>query len=292
MSEAPPPGRRAAKGWWRDAAGNVLYHGDNLPILRQLPRESFDLIYIDPPFNTGREQVRLTTAAVPAPRGAKGSYAGFGGRYARREVRGRASYADSFADYLGFLRPRLQWARRLLSPRGSLFFHIDWREAAACRLLLEKVFGGREHLLNEIIWAYDFGARPKRAWPRKHDTIYWFAKDPKDYICHLERSDRLPYLAPKLAGEAKARRGKTPTDVWWNTIVPTAGREKTGYPTQKPLAVLERIVKVHSEPDSTVLDFFAGSGTAGEAAAKHGRRYVLIDSSARAVQVMRRRLGL
>ena len=208
----------------------------------------------------------------------------------RTEVVGSSSYADHHDDYLGFLEPRLREAHRVLAPNGSFFLHIDYREAHYCKVLLDEIFG-RASFMNEIIWAYDYGARSKRKWPAKHDTIFWYAKNPRAYTFNFDEMDRIPYMAPGLVGEAKAARGKTPTDVWWHTIVSPTGGEKTGYPTQKPLGVLERIVKVHSNPGDTVLDFFAGSGTTGEAAARNGRNYILVDSSPEAARVMADRLA-
>ena len=178
----------------------------------------------------------------------------------------------------------------MLAATGSLFFHIDYREAHYCKVLLDGIFG-RESFINEIVWAYDYGGRPKRRWPAKHDTILWYAKDPAAYTFHFDEIDRIPYMAPKLVGAEKAARGKTPTDVWWHTIVPTTGKEKTGYATQKPLGLLERIVRVHSSPGDTLLDFFAGSGTFGEAAAMHGRSCLLVDDNPEAVRIMERRLA-
>lgn len=267
---------------------NQILHGDNLPLLQQMADASVQLIYIDPPFNTGRTQRRRR---LKTTRAADGDRIGFGGHRYRSEVLGEGSYADSFADYRGFLAPRLAEAHRILAPTGSLFFHIDWREAANCRLLLEEIFGGSAHCINEIIWTYDYGARSRKKWPAKHDNIYWFAKNPKAYTFNYDAIDRIPYLAPALAGEKKAARGKTLTDTWWHTVVPTSGKERTGYPTQKPLAIVERLIRVHSNPGDVVLDFFAGSGTTGAAAAKHGRRYILIDSSAEAAAVARARLS-
>jgi site-specific DNA-methyltransferase (adenine-specific) len=260
--------------------------------------ESVELIYIDPPFNTGRVQKRTRLRTV---RDEAGDRTGFGGRRYRTEAittKGENNgYHDQFDDFLGFLRPRLEEAYRILAPEGSLFFHIDYREVHYCKVMLDEVFSnsgtasGRDCFQNEIIWAYDYGARSKKRWPAKHDNILWYTKDPKRYTFNLEESDRIPYMAPGLVGAEKASRGKTPTDVWWHTIVSPTGKEKTGYATQKPLGVLERIVKVHSKPGDTVLDFFAGSGTTGEAAAKHGRRFVLVDRNADAVKIMRRRLA-
>ncbi len=201
-----------------------------------------------------------------------------------------AGYGDSFNDFLGFLRPRLVEAYRVLSPTGSLFFHIDYREVHYCKVMLDEIFG-RECFQNEIIWAYDYGARATKRWPAKHDNILWYTKDAKRYTFNLNASDRIPYMAPGLVGAEKAARGKTPTDVWWHTIVSPTGKEKTGYATQKPLGILERIVRVHSNAGDTVLDFFAGSGTTGEAAARHSRSFIMVDESVAAVAVMEKRLA-
>ena len=260
--------------------------GDNLPVLREMPAESARLIYVDPPFNTGKTQSRTRLRTTRDP---DGDRTGFGGERYRTVKLGTSRYADLFDDYLSFLEPRLVEAHRVLAHDGSLFLHLDYREVHYAKILLDLIFG-RECFLNEIIWAYDYGGRPKNRWPAKHDTILWYAKDPSNYVYNYDAIDRIPYLAPGLAGPEKAARGKVPTDVWWQTIVSPNGREKTGYATQKPLKILERIVRVHSDAGDTVLDFFAGSGTAGEAAAKLGRDFILIDHSAHAVEVMRRRL--
>ncbi len=269
----------------KNTDGDIL-HGDNLQLLRKMKSESVSLIYIDPPFNTGKTQNRTR---IITDRAEHGDRVGFGKhRYNTIKIH-QSGYNDRFDDYLGFLRARLIEAHRILAANGSLFFHIDWREAARCRLLLEEIFGGAQHCINEIIWVYDFGARNKNRWSTKHDNIYWFAKDPSDYIYNYGAIDRIGYLAPGLVGDQKAKRGKTPTDAWWQTIVPTNGNEKTGYPTQKPLAILDRIVRVHSNPGDTVLDFFAGSGTTGIAARNHERKYILIDESREAIKVMNAR---
>jgi site-specific DNA-methyltransferase (adenine-specific) len=261
--------------------------GDNLEVLRALPDGLARLIYIDPPFNTGRAQsrTRLRTA-----RDEEGDRRGFGGRRYRTEVLGSLAWADDFDDYLGFLAPRLVEARRVLAADGSLFLHIDSREAHYCKVLLDGLFG-RASFLNEIVWAYDYGGRSRTRWPAKHDTIFWYAADPRRYVFRYDDIDRVPYLAPGLVGPEKAARGKTPTDVWWLTIVSPTGKEKTGYPTQKPVKLLERIVRVHSDPGDLVLDFFAGSGTTGEAAARLGRDYLLVDENPAAIEVMARRLS-
>jgi site-specific DNA-methyltransferase (adenine-specific) len=200
-----------------------------------------------------------------------------------------AGYGDRFEDFLGFLRPRMEEAHRVLSETGSLFFHIDYREVHYCKIMLDEIFG-RDCFQNEIIWAYDYGARSTKRWPAKHDNILWYTKHPTRYTFNLDASDRIPYMAPGLVGAEKAARGKTPTDVWWHTIVSPTGKEKTGYATQKPVGILERIVRVHSNPGETVMDFFAGSGTTGEAAAKHGRNFVMIDESEAAIHIMEKRL--
>ena len=260
---------------------------DNLEVLRTLEAGSIDLIYIDPPFNTGRTQTRV---ALRTERDAAGDRTGFQGQRYRTTTLGATGYADSFDDYLAFLEPRLAEAHRVLAASGSLFFHSDCREVHYCKVLLDGIFG-RASFINEIVWAYDYGGRPKRRWPAKHDTILWYAKDPAIYTFHLDAVDRIPYMAPALVGAEKRARGKTPTDVWWHTIVPTNSKEKTGYATQKPLGLLERIVKVHSSPGDRLLDFFAGSGTFGEAAAKHGRPCLLVDNNPEAVRIMERRLA-
>ena len=260
---------------------------DNLPVLQAMSAESVGLIYVDPPFNTGKIQSRTR---IRVTQDADGDRTGFQGTRYRTEVVGRSGYNDRHDDYMDFLLPRLREAHRILEPTGSFFLHIDYREAHYCKVVLDEIFG-RASFMNEIIWAYDYGARSKRKWSAKHDTIFWYAKDPNAYTFNFDVMDRIPYMAPGLVGKEKAARGKTPTDVWWHTIVSPNGREKTGYPTQKPLGILERIVKVHSNPGDTILDFFAGSGTTGEAAARHGRDYILVDSNPEAARVMAARLA-
>ena len=264
-----------------------IHFGDNLEVLRSLPDAAFALIYIAPPFNTGKVQARTRLKTV---RDDAGDRTGFQGQRYRSIKLGRKSYADIFSDYLAFLEPRLNEAHRLLSPDGSLFFHIDYREVHYCKVLLDQIFG-RESFINEIIWAYDYGARATRRWSPKHDNILWYAKNPKNYTYNYDAIDRIPYMAPGLVGPEKAARGKTPTDTWWHTIVSPNGKEKTGYPTQKPLAILSRIIRVHSNPGDAVLDFFAGSGTTGEAALRLGRRATLVDNNPQAIKVMARRLA-
>ncbi len=268
-----------------------IWRGDNLPILQRMQSESIALIYIDPPFNTGKTQTRKSLKTVRADNPRDGDRLGFGGHRYHTTALHETGYTDAFHDYLEFLRLRLLEAHRILRANGSLFFHIDWRESARCRMLLEKIFGGAQHCINEIIWAYDYGARSKSKWATKHDNIYWFAKDPHNYIFNYDAIDRIPYMSPGLVGAEKAARGKTPTDTWWQTIVPTNSKEKTGYPTQKPLPILERIVRTHSQPADTVLDFFAGSGTTGAAARNNDRRFILIDENPTAINAMKVRLA-
>lgn len=266
---------------------NRIVLGDNLPVLRGLADGSVDLIYLDPPFNTGRAQrrERIRVRADPS-----GDRAGFGGRRYRTERLGALELADRFDDYLAFLEPRLREARRALAPHGSLYCHLDCREVHYVKVLLDSLFG-RECFLNEIVWAYDYGGRSRDRWPAKHDNILLYAKEPGRHVFHADAVDRVPYMAPGLVGPEKAARGKLPTDTWWHTIVPTNGRERTGYPTQKPLGILRRIVAASSDPGALVADFFAGSGTTGAACLELGRRFLLVDDNTEALAVMARRFA-
>jgi site-specific DNA-methyltransferase (adenine-specific) len=279
---------------WQNGCGTFasmkrIILGDNADVLPTLPSKFARLIYVDPPFNTGRTQKRdrITVAATETP----GDRGGFGGRrYAVERVEPSAAYDDRFDDFEAFLMPRIEASLRCLTDDGSLFVHLDAREVHYVKVALDRLLG-RDRFMNEIIWAYDYGGRPKNRWPAKHDTILWYVRDPSAYVFNFDEMDRIPYMAPGLVTKEKAERGKTPTDVWWHTIVPTNGREKTGYPTQKPLGVLNRVIKVHSRPGDVVLDFFGGSGTTGEAAAAHGRGFVLIDSHLDAVKIAATRLA-
>jgi len=266
---------------------NFVYFGDNLPILESLPDASFDLIYIDPPFNTGKVQLRRS---LKTTRAEEGDRIGFAGQSYRTEVISEQRYNDIFSDYEGFLEPRLRQAYRLLKPHGSLYFHNDYREVHYCKVLLDSIFG-RENFINEIIWAYDFGGRSKNRWPAKHDNILFYVKDNHNYVFNREAIDRIPYLAPGLVGAEKAQLGKLPTDTWWHTIVGTNSHEKTGYPTQKPVAILERIIRASSNEGDLVLDFFAGSGTTGQACLNFKRQFILIDNNPQALAVMRTRFA-
>ena len=265
----------------------TIYFGDNLDVLKGLDTNSIDLIYIDPPFNTGKVQSRMQISTVQDDNGDRTGYKGK--RYKTIKL-GSKEYSDIFDDYLLFLEPRLIEAKRLLKNDGSLFFHIDYREVHYSKILLDIIFG-RESFMNEIIWAYDYGARSKKKWPAKHDNILWYAKNPDNYQFHLDECDRIPYMAPGLVGPEKAANGKTPTDTWWHTIVSPNGYEKTGYPTQKPRGIIDRIVKVHSRPGDILLDFFAGSGTFGESAISLGRDCILVDQNPEALRIMESRFS-
>jgi site-specific DNA-methyltransferase (adenine-specific) len=269
----------------RPTADLVLL-GDNLEVLPRFADETFQLVYADPPFNTGRTVTRRRLAVVPDPNGDR---RGFQGRRYRSRLVGESSFEDSYDDYLAFLEPRLAEMRRLLAPSGTLYVHLDYREAHYAKVLLDELFG-RDCFLNEIVWAYDYGGKARRRWPAKHDTILVYVKDRRRYYFDSATVEREPYMAPGLVTAEKAARGKLPTDVWWHTIVSPTGKEKTGYPTQKPEGILRRIVQASSRPGDWCLDPFAGSGTLGAVAARLGRRFVLVDSSPEAVGVARARV--
>jgi site-specific DNA-methyltransferase (adenine-specific) len=277
MSDAP----------WSPNGPDLVVLGDNLDVTAQLPDAAFRLIYLDPPFNTGKTQRRQT---ISTRRAESGTRVGFQGR-SYETIKGTLySYNDDFADYWEFLGPRLEEAWRLLDARGTLYLHLDYREVHYAKVALDALFG-RECFLNEIIWAYDYGAKSASRWPAKHDTILVYVKDPKNYHFDNAAVDREPYMAPGLVTAEKVARGKLPTDVWWHTIVSTNGRERTGYATQKPEGILRRIIQASSAEGDWVLDFFAGSGTTASVARQLGRRFVAVDASADAVAVMRARLG-
>lgn len=263
----------------------TVHFDENLHVLEGLPDACADLIYIDPPFNTGKAQKRTSLRTEAAADGDRVGFQGKRYRTVRLETKG---YTDRFDDFLAFIEPRIRHAHRILKKHGSLFFHLDYREIHYCKVLIDSIFG-RDSFMNEIIWAYDYGGRSKRKWPAKHDTILWYAKDPEKYTFNYEEMDRIPYMAPGLVGAEKAARGKTPTDVWWHTIVSPNGKEKTGYATQKPLGIINRIVRVHSRPGDMLCDFFAGSGTLGEAAYNLGRDCILVDNNKDAIETMQER---
>jgi site-specific DNA-methyltransferase (adenine-specific) len=278
MSEEP---------WPPAGGGNLVVHADNAAYLPTLPDGAFTLIYIDPPFNTGRVQSRQQTTMV---RSDSGSRVGFAGRSYDTIKGALHSYDDAFSDYWSFLEPRLLQAWRLLAEDGTLYLHLDYREVHYAKVMLDAIFG-RECFLNEIIWAYDYGARAKSRWPAKHDNILVYVKNPARYHFNNAEVDREPYMAPGLVTPEKRERGKLPTDVWWHTIVSPTGKEKTGYPTQKPEGLLRRVVAASSRPGDWVLDFFAGSGTFGAVAASLERRFVCVDQNPQAIDIMTKRLG-
>jgi site-specific DNA-methyltransferase (adenine-specific) len=265
---------------------DLIVEADNLAVLPALPGGAFDLVYIDPPFNTGRAQRRRTLTAL---RDEDGERAGFAGRRYRTEIVSDLAYDDAQADYLAFLRPRLEQARRLLADHGTLYVHLDYREAHYVKVMLDGIFG-RESFLNELIWAYDYGGKPRTRWPPKHDTILVYVREPGGHVFNADDVEREPYMAPGLVSAEKAARGKMPTSVIWHTIVPTNGAEKTGYPTQKPEGLLRRFVAASSRQGGWCLDFFAGSGTLGAVCAQLGRRFVLVDDNPTAVAIATERL--
>ena len=267
-----------------DFKARVIF-GDNLPVLQSIPDATVNLIYVDPPFNTGKRQARTRLRTV---RSENGDRKGFQGQRYSTTVLGSRAFHDQFENYLAFLEPRLREAHRVLASDGSFYLHVDYREVHYCKILLDEIFG-RDNFLNEIIWAYDYGGRAKDRWPAKHDNILLYVKDNKHYTFNVGDIERIPYMAPGLVGEEKAARGKLPTDTWWHTIVSPTGKEKTGYPTQKPLGILRRILTASSNPGDLVLDFFAGSGTTGAAALELGRRFLLVDNNEEAIEVMKER---
>ncbi len=260
---------------------------DNLAVLAALPDGSVRLVYADPPFATGRKR-RLASIRLGA--GEK-TRPGFGGAEEPYEIVSDFAYDDAvpLAAHLAALELRLREIHRVLAPDGSVYVHVDWRTVHHVRLALDRVFGP-DRFLNEIVWAYDFGGRARDRWPRKHDSILWYAKG-DSWVFNREEVDRLPYLSPWLAGPEKAALGKLPTDVWWMTIIAPGSRERTGYPTQKPLRLLTRILVASSRPGDLVVDPYAGSGTTGVAAHRFGRRWLLIDRNPDAVAIARRRLA-
>ena len=265
---------------------NKLIFGDNLSHLNSIADGSVQLVYIDPPFNTGRTQARGSTSTKRIETGGRVGFKGQHYEIIRETV---LSYDDEFADYWSFLEPRLEEAWRVLHETGTLYLHLDYREAHYAKVLLDSLFG-RDCFLNEIIWAYDFGGKAKNRWPSKHDTILVYVKNPKTYFFDNESVDREPYMAPGLVTPEKVARGKLPTDVWWHTIVSPTGKEKTGYPTQKPEGILRRVIQASSRENDLVLDFFAGSGTTGAVAAALGRRFILIDQNQESIDVISKRL--
>ena len=262
-----------------------IYFGDNMDVLKEIESGSVNLVYVDPPFNTGKIQSRKRIETV---RSEDGDRTGFQGHTYTTKVIGEQSFLDIYDDYIRFLRDRIEETERVLTSDGSFFLHLDYREIHYAKVMCDEVFG-RESFINEIIWSYDYGGRSKSRWSAKHDNILWYAKDPKNFTYRYDDIDRIPYMAPGLVGAEKAAKGKTPTDSWWHTIVSPNGKEKTGYPTQKPLGIINRIIRVHSNPGDVILDYFAGSGTTGIAALAERRKVILVDNNRQALEVMCKR---
>ena len=265
-----------------------IYFGDNMDVLKEIESGSVNLVYVDPPFNTGKIQSRKRIETV---RSEDGDRTGFQGHTYTTKVIGEQSFLDIYDDYIRFLRDRIEETERVLTSDGSFFLHLDYREIHYAKVMCDEVFG-RESFINEIIWSYDYGGRSKSRWSAKHDNILWYAKDPKNFTYRYDDIDRIPYMAPGLVGAEKAAKGKTPTDSWWHTIVSPNGKEKTGYPTQKPLGIINRIIRVHSNPGDVILDYFAGSGTTGIAALAEKRKVILVDNNRQALEVMCKRFDV
>ena len=265
-----------------------IYFGDNMDVLKEIESGSVNLVYVDPPFNTGKIQSRKRIETV---RSEDGDRTGFQGHTYKTKVIGEQSFFDIYDDYIRFLRDRIEETERVLTSDGSFFLHLDYREIHYAKVMCDEVFG-RESFINEIIWSYDYGGRSKSRWSAKHDNILWYAKDPKNFTYRYDDIDRIPYMAPGLVGAEKAAKGKTPTDSWWHTIVSPNGKEKTGYPTQKPLGIINRIIRVHSNPGDVILDYFAGSGTTGIAALAERRKVILVDNNRQALEVMFKRFDV
>ncbi|MQF81981.1 MAG: site-specific DNA-methyltransferase [SAR202 cluster bacterium] len=265
-----------------------IYFGDNMDVLKEIESGSVNLVYVDPPFNTGKIQSRKRIETV---RSEDGDRTGFQGHTYTTKVIGEQSFLDIYDDYIRFLRDRIEETERVLTSDGSFFLHLDYREIHYAKVMCDEVFG-RESFINEIIWSYDYGGRSKSRWSAKHDNILWYAKDPKNFTYRYDDIDRIPYMAPGLVGAEKAAKGKTPTDSWWHTIVSPNGKEKTGYPTQKPLGIINRIIRVHSNPGDVILDYFAGSGTTGIAALAERRKVILVDNNRQALEVMCKRFDV
>jgi site-specific DNA-methyltransferase (adenine-specific) len=274
-----------------------VFCSDSLALLGRLPDACVDLIYADPPFGTGKVQrlrsLRATAEPGEPEPGAAPTVArpDFAGRAAHYEITSAHAYRDDmpFEEYLAWLEANLVEFRRVLKDTGSLYLHLDWHAVHYAKVILDRLFG-RANFRGEIIWAYDFGGRPRNAWPRKHDNILWYSKG-DTWTFNRADMDRLPYLAPGLVGPEKAARGKLPTDAWFTTIVPTASRDRTGWPTQKPILILERIIKASSNPGELVLDPFVGSGTSAVAAQRLGRKYLVADFDPAAVAITEARLA-
>ncbi len=273
------------------ATGRLIL-GDNLAVMPALLPEyegRISLIYADPPFFTNRKF---------SARIGRGEDSRKPGEWKLAE-----GYRDSWTDldeYLQFLYERLALMRRLLAPNGTLYLHLDWHADAYARLILDELFGADGVFINEIIWAYHGPSPIRAAFNRKHDTILAYAKS-KDYTFNAD-AVREPYNPNTIATFKSSRkagfgkvpdldRGKVPEDWWYFPVVARLHGERTGYPTQKPEALLERIILASSNKGDVVADFFCGSGTTAVVAAKNGRKFITSDVLPRAFHTARSRFA-
>lgn len=255
-----------------------IIRADNLTFMARLPGQCCDLIYVDPPFCTGKERTRGD---------------------------GRHKFADHWPGglkaYLDFLQPRLEQMHRILKPAGSLYVHLDWRAVHYVKVLLDDIFGEGQ-FLNEIIWSYRTGGLSKRWFARKHDTILLYARQAGKHKFKVLRAGAFrtdgmnfdeqgrPYKQTRAGRLYFHPDGPALTDVWEIPFLSTVSLERTGYPTQKPEALLERIIEASSEPGDLVADFFCGSGTTAAVAKRLGRRWLTCDISPEAVRMARKRV--
>ncbi len=263
----------------RDAGANKIACGDNLAFMSTLPDAHCELVYADPPFFTGRNHTQ-----------------------ANGQHRVRDCWPGGMRGYLEFLRPRLEQMRRLLTPSGTLYVHLDWHAVHYVKLLLDDIFG-YDHFLNEIIWSYRTGGRSTRWFARKHDTILVYARCRGRQKFNLQREGRFrtdglnydetgrPYKQTRAGRLYFHPDGPAMTDVWEIPFLSTVSLERTGYPTQKPESLLERIITAATDPGDRVGDFFCGSGTTLAVAQRLGRDWIGCDLSPKAVRLARRRLA-
>jgi site-specific DNA-methyltransferase (adenine-specific) len=257
---------------------NCVHHGQALNFLQSLDDSSIDLIYTDPPFGTGDMQTMSRKKAGT--------------------VISKIEYSDKFSNYMEFLEPHLWEMHRVLKDTGTMYLHLDWRWVHYAKVVCDEIFG-YDNFLNEIIWSYNFGGRGKDRFPQKHDTILVYAKELGKHTFNWDDIDRIPYAAPALqyAGRTKEEaekriaEGQVPTDVWSMSIVGTASKERIGYPNQKPLKLIKRIIAASSNPNDIVIDPFVGSGSTAGAAIEMDRRFIVNDASQHAIDTMKKRFA-
>ena len=256
---------------------NVVHKAEAIHFLESIPDESVDLIYTDPPFGTGdKQQLNRKSKGV---------------------IVSKLSYDDKFEDYVDFLSRHLVHMRRILKQSGTMYLHLDWRWVHYAKVECDKIFGVR-NFLNHVVWSYNFGGRGRDRWPQKHDDILVYTKSCGDHLFNWDEIDRIPYAAPELQfvgrskeeAEKRIATGQVPTDVWSMSIVGTASRERVGYPSQKPLKLVKRVIRASSPHRGLVVDPFAGSGTTAVAALESGRDFLVCDRSEEAINVMKDRL--